>query len=141
MQSLKIFLVDDDRFCLGLYRQHLHNLGHSIVYTFENAARCIDCLSQAPDIIFFDHGIDPVSGLVFLKQVKNYNPDIYVIILSGREDAETVLKSLQCGAFDYIVKGENEVQSITKTLEQIIEIKMQLNSAGNNFIRKILLTL
>lgn len=141
MQSVKVFLVGDNRFCLELYKRHLHNLGYYTVFTFDNDTSCIDSLAQMPDIVFLDHDMDTVNCLELLKQIKNYNPDIYVILLSAHEDPDTVLRSFQYGAFDYIVKGEDELETITEALGQISEIKEQLNSAGPSFIRRILLML
>ena len=56
--NFKIFLVDDDIFCLNFYRQHLINLGYQDITSFENGSGCLDGLTGLPDIIFLDHGTE-----------------------------------------------------------------------------------
>src|ERR1700744_3863486 len=118
-----IFLVDDDSFCLNVYGQHLSQLGHRQVSIFQNGAECLNHLTQNPDIIFLDHGMDLLTGIEVLKKIKRFNPDIYVVFLSGQENIETAVNALKYGAFDYIVKGEMELENITKVLAKITNIR------------------
>jgi DNA-binding NtrC family response regulator len=136
--NFRIFLVDDDIFCLNFYRQHLVNLGYHDITSFENGSECLDGLTSLPDIIFLDHGMDIISGLEMLKKIKRFNPDIYVVFLSGQENIETAVNALKFGAFDYIVKGDKAPENITRVLGKIEEVKELLKVKNPNFIRKIL---
>ncbi len=130
---VKIFLVDDDLFCLSIYRQHLNNLGYENISTFDNGISCVNSLSQQPQVIFLDHSMEGVTGLEVLKKIKSFSPDIYVIFISGQEDAETAISSLRYGAFDYIIKGETDLHHIKKVLERIGGIKEVLKDAKPKF--------
>lgn len=135
---LKIFLVDDDLFSLNMYQQHLLNLGYDDVVTFANGTDCLHALTQQPDIIFLDHTMDVLNGLEILKKIKRFNPDIYVVFLSGQENLETAVESLKFGAFDYIPKGEYDTKRIGKVIDRILEVKQLLQKNKRSFFNILL---
>ncbi|BAV06893.1 polysaccharide export outer membrane protein [Filimonas lacunae] len=133
---VKIFLVDDDAFCLHVYQQHLTKLGYSNLSLFESGADCLHHLTENPDIIFLDHGMRELTGIDVLKKIKRFNPDIYVVFLSGQEHIETAVSALKYGAFDYIVKGELDLENMTKVLAKIAEVREMLRKNNPNSFRR-----
>ena len=133
----KIFLVDDDAFCLGLYREHLAGLGYDDITSFANGPDCLNQLTQQPDVIFLDYEMDNLTGLEVLKKIKRFNPDIFVIFLSGQASIMTAVNALKFGAFDYIVKGMFERENITKVLGKIGEVKELMKKEKPTLINKI----
>jgi polysaccharide export outer membrane protein len=136
--SLNIFLVDDDQFFLQMYQLQLKSLGFETVSIYNNGAECLDNLFHKPDIIFLDHSMDVLNGLEVLQKIKRLNPDIYVIFISAKENMEAALNSLKYGAFDYIIKGENDLENIKKVLEKIIDIKILLARKQTGIFRRFL---
>lgn len=136
--NLNIFVVDDDVFCLNIYEQHLHNLGYNQITCFQNGTECLNNLTRQPDVIFLDHSMDILNGVEVLKKIKRFNPDIYVVFVSGQEDVETAVNSLKYGAFDYIVKGEREAERIKNVLDKIHEVSELLKKRNKGFIKRIL---
>lgn len=137
LQSFKIFLVDDDVFSLSLYEQQIRNIGYQDVTTFDNGTACLNSLTQQPDVIFLDHGMDILNGLEVLKKIKRFNPNIFVVFVSGQEDIETAVNSLKYGAFDYIVKGQNEIRKIGSVMEKIQAFRELMPRKEKNFLQKI----
>lgn len=118
--TLKIFVVDDDVFSVAMYRQHLRNLGYSNVLSFENAGSFLSQLVQEPAIVFLGH--QPGKGTEMLKKLKQANPDIYVVFISGQDDVQNTIQSLKYGAFDYITKGSNGRMQIEKVVSNILDV-------------------
>jgi DNA-binding NtrC family response regulator len=118
-EQQKIFLVDDDPFCLILMEHVLRSSGYPKVSAFESGAACLDALTEEPDIIFLDQVMDSVSGTDTLKAIKRFNPDIYVVFVSGQQQVEVAVESLKFGAFDYIVKDEQLATKIAAVLVKI----------------------
>jgi DNA-binding NtrC family response regulator len=137
LHSIKIFLVDDDVFSLSLYEQQVRNIGYQNVTTFDNGTACLNSLTQQPDVIFLDHGMDILNGLEVLKKIKRFNPNIFVVFVSGQEDIETAVNSLKYGAFDYIVKGQNEIRRISAVMEKIQAFRELMPKKEKNFLQKI----
>jgi DNA-binding NtrC family response regulator len=62
-----------------------------------------------------------MSGLEVLKKVKEFNPEIPVIIVSGQEDVSTAVILLKEGAYDYFVKDDDTKDRIWNALKNIRE--------------------
>jgi DNA-binding NtrC family response regulator len=124
----KIFLVDDDPFCRQLMEHAIRGLGFQDIHSFENGAECLDALIDEPDIIFLDQMMGSVSGTDALKAVKRFNPDIYVVLVSGQQQVQVAVDSLKYGAFDYVVKDEQLVDRLATVLTKIGQVQELLAS-------------
>jgi len=122
-QSVSIFLVDDNSLCLSIYRKYLLNLGFTNVHCFESGPDCIANLDMRPDIIFLDYFMRPMDGLDTLKKIKALHQGICTVMLSAQADTDIAVQSLKCGAFDYIVKGKNELADIQNVMDRFIQLK------------------
>ncbi len=131
---MKIFLVDDDDFCLTLYEQQLYSLGYPQVRTFKNGYDCLNNLCESPDIILLDYGMENFDGFEVLKKIKKINPDIYVVIISGQEDFSLITKTLQLGAFDFILKGDKDIVDIQSVFEKIGIEKGRFKKSNHFFV-------
>ena len=61
--------------------------------------------SEAPDIVILDLGLPDMSGFDVLHRIRLFS-DVPIIILTVRADEADVVKGLEWGADDYIVKPE-----------------------------------
>jgi DNA-binding NtrC family response regulator len=118
-----VFLVDDDPFCRQLYEYHLKKIGITDLYVFENGEECLNSLVLEPDLILLDHYMKPTSGLNILQDIKDYNPDIFVVMISGQEEVLLPVIAMESGAFDYIVKSDITEQRLMDVIEKIHTIK------------------
>jgi DNA-binding NtrC family response regulator len=118
----KVFLVDDDPFCLNLMKHVMKTNGYADVHTYDGGAACLNSLTDEPDIIFLDYSMGSVSGIDTLKAVKRFNPDIYVVLVSGQQEVAVAVDSLKYGAFDYIVKDEKLGAKVGVVLTKIKSI-------------------
>lgn len=136
--KFKIFLVDDDGFTLAMYEQHLVNLGYEDVQTFTSGSEALSALAEVPQVVFLDYNMDNLSGFDVLKKIKRYNPNIYVVMVSGQDDVKAAVEALKFGAFDYLLKGDNEHDKMEKVLQRISNIQEMLRQSRPTFWRKIL---
>jgi DNA-binding NtrC family response regulator len=56
------------------------------------------------DLILLDIMLPQVSGLDLLRQFKDLDPDVEIIMVSAVKDVETAVKAMKYGAYDYVVK-------------------------------------
>ncbi len=129
--SLNITLVDDDPFCLSYYEQYLTSLGFQHITVFDNGTDCVSNLTRQTDIVFVDYQMDMLNGMDVLKEIKRFNPDIYVVFISGQEEVQVALDAFRNGAFDYIVKGKNDIIKIAGVLNKIIQSREVIELAGS----------
>jgi DNA-binding NtrC family response regulator len=65
-----------------------------------------------------------------LDEIKTFNPDIPVVILSGQDKIEIAVDCMHHKAFDYVVKSETafvRLQKIITTIFQYKKIEKELN--------------
>ena len=56
------------------------------------------------DIVILDIMMPKIDGLEVLRRIKEGNPDIDVIMITGLSQIDTAVKSMKLGAFDYLPK-------------------------------------
>jgi polysaccharide export outer membrane protein len=136
--QFKFFIIDDDIFCANVYNQYLINMNFIDITHYTNGTDCINNLHQNPDIIFLDHNMEDISGFEVLKKIKRYNPNIYVVMISGQENIATAVDALKYGAFDYVIKGNDVYEKIALIISEIIAVKEQLKNTYPGFIKRLL---
>lgn len=118
-----IFIVDDEELILKSTERILKILGCEDVRTFNNGQDCVNALNQDPFLILLDYQMDDLNGFDVLRKIKRYNPNTYVIIMSGQSDIANAVDTLKFGAFDYIVKGDNDTAKLQMNLDRIFKLE------------------
>jgi len=101
-----LLIVDDDVFFLKMTRKILEFSGYSVAVAVDSSTAFEKLKKDNFDLILTDANMPGGSGFDFVRKVKN-DPatfEIPVAMLTGRRNREDVLKGLECGAVDYIVK-------------------------------------
>jgi polysaccharide export outer membrane protein len=137
VKNFKLFLVDDDEFNLQLTSHHLGQLGYTDIHLLKNGTECLNNLTHKPEVIFLDHNMGDISGFEVLKKIKRFDPNIYVVMLSGQDSMKTAVDSLKYGAFDYIIKGDDSLRRITDVVTRITEIQEHLEMAKPTIWKKL----
>lgn len=114
-----VFLLDSDPLCLAIYEGHLIKMGVKQVTLFDDSQDFINHIIDEPDLVIIDHSMTPFNGLEVLNKIRRYNPDIPVVYLSGQQDMKTAIDALKNGAFDYIIKDENDLESLNEVVNRV----------------------
>ena len=72
------------------------------VESLEGALRCLD--ESGFDVVLLDLSLPGSNGLGTVERTRERASSIPIVVLSGRDDEETALRSLESGAEDYLVK-------------------------------------
>lgn len=113
---IKIFVVEDDP-AYTKFLQYVLGLNPDIEPVFFSSGKdCIDQLHQHPSVITLDYSLPDMPGEKVLRQIKEFNPDISVIVISAQEKIGTAVELLKAGAFDYITKDEEAKERILNSI-------------------------
>jgi two-component system, OmpR family, response regulator len=131
----KIFIVDDDPVLAEMLKDHLTKMTSYEVSVYDSGEECLKHISDNPGIIFLDFYLnsvnkDAMDGLEVLQEIKKVDPEVDVVILSGQDKIEVAVKTIQFGAFDYIVKGESAFYRAEKVVFNIYRYKKLLGNAA-----------
>ncbi len=123
-----IFIVDDDPVLAEMLKDHLSKMTSYQIKIFETGEDCLNHIQEKPGIVFLDFYLnsvnkDAMDGLDVLQEIKKIDPDIDVVMLSGQDKIEVAVKTMQYGAFDYIVKGESSFYRAEKAVFNIYRFK------------------
>ena len=85
-------------------------------------------MSHNPDVIVLDYYLDGVdrdaiNGIDTLDQVKAFNPEIPVVMLSSQDKIDVAINCMHHKAFDYVVKSETAFMRLKKIITTILESK------------------
>ena len=101
-----ILLVEDDNTSRELLVHRLVNCGYQVLQAAcgKDAQEMVLCC--LPDLILLDITLPDINGLKILEHLKSNTKTstIPVIIVSGRDSNDDVIKGLNMGASDYITK-------------------------------------
>jgi CheY-like chemotaxis protein len=105
VQSIHVLLVDDEeRFVLNL--AGLLKTRNFDVSTALDGRQAINLLASRKDIavVILDVRMPGMDGIETLQHIKQLNPDIEVIMLTGQATLEDGIQAIRQGAFDYLQK-------------------------------------
>lgn len=132
-ESTKILLVDDET----PSREALTLLLKSVGYQVAGAAsgrEAFELFASDPcDIIITDLFLPDLNGIDILKKVKSLSPAIEVILITGHASAETAVRAMKEGAFDYITKPLN-LEELRIIIDKALEKRRLLSE--NVYLRK-----
>ena len=74
--------------------------------------------SESPDIVILDLGLPDISGFEVLKQIRLFSV-VPIIILTVRAEEADIVKGLEWGADDYVVKPFSQLELLARVKAQI----------------------
>lgn len=117
----KILIIEDDvSFCL-MIKTFLTKKGFEVykAFSFKEAAAILN--EEKIDLVLTDVRLPDSDGIEILKFIKDINPAIQVILMTGYTDIKTAVNVMKMGAFDYVAKPINSdeiVHTINKALAE-----------------------
>ncbi len=128
--SQKILILDDEEALREIIAQRLRRKGYEILEagTAEEGLSCIrDTLLDA---VLLDLRLPDGDGLTLLPQIKQLQPDLQVVMLTGHGTIESAIEAIKLGAYDYLTKPCN-LSELEITLQKASEKrKLLLENTG-----------
>ncbi len=124
--KIKIFLVDDDALFLKSLQIEFSENTNFEIETFSTGELCLANIFKNPDVVILDYQLDGVeenamNGIKTLDQIKAFNQDIPVIMLSSQDKIEIAVNCMHHKAFDYIIKSETAFIRLKENIKTIFK--------------------
>jgi DNA-binding NtrC family response regulator len=101
---ISVLVVDDDNIVRERLADFLIALGHSVQTAASAAEGLAAAVANAPDIALLDIRLPDASGLALFEAFRAEDPDLGIIMLTGRSDVPTAVRSMQNGALGIVEK-------------------------------------
>lgn len=100
---LRLLVVEDDATIRASLERGLRRLGHDVTV----AGTGLDGLSRAvadrPDLVLLDLGLPDIDGIELLRMLRAVS-DVAVLVITARDTEDEIVRTLDAGADDYVVK-------------------------------------
>src|SRR3954470_24113206 len=100
----KILIIDDDKDLCFVLKRFLSKHGFEVLEATTGRAALEILDSVDPDLILCDFRLEDMSGSSILKKIKEKNPSVPVIIITGYSNIKTAVEVMKLGARDYVTK-------------------------------------
>ena len=124
---VKVLLVEDDAADARLVERLLAGYSLHAKFAVESVgslSEAIECLTNREyDIVLADLGLPDSNGIDTVRKVREVNPRIPIVVLTGLDDEETGLLAIKADAVDYLVKGQQLENMLVRTLLFALERK------------------
>ena len=128
---MKVLLAEDSGVIRVLLKQVLTKWGYEIVFAEdgEEAWRVLE-RADSPRIALLDWMMPGPDGLEVCQRVRKAarDPRVYLILLTGKDQQEDVVRGLAAGADDYLRKPFDnvELEACIRTGRRIVELEDEL---------------
>ena len=125
--SFGILLVDDEPAWLNMLSLTLEGCaGITNIVTCTDSSRVLPLLDQGGiGMVLLDLTMPNLSGEELLKLIAEQHPEITTIVVSGMNQVATAVRCIKLGAFDYLIKTDEEDRIVGGVLRAIRMLEMK----------------
>ncbi len=128
-KNVKVFIVDDDKFLLGMYSLKFANNGYDVETTVGSVAALEKLRAgHTPNIILLDIVMPYMTGLELLKVIRDENlaKDAAVVMLTNQTQTSDIEMAKELHVDGYIVKAATIPSEVLHEVEKIYAAKKKV---------------
>jgi two-component system, NtrC family, response regulator AtoC len=119
MAKPTILVVDDERLIRWSLTKRLKAEGYEVLEA-ETGREALDLLDEGVDLALLDYKLPDIDGVTVLRQIKERDQDILVILLTAYATVETAVEAMKIGAYHFANKPF-ELEELVATVERALE--------------------
>ncbi len=124
---MRVLIVDDERSIREGLAKTLRRMGHE-VDVCPDGRSALDCFAGGDyDLVFLDLKMPGIDGMDVLARMREIDPEVIVVIITGYPSVDNVLKAFRLGAYDYLPKpfSPQEVRITTLRAEERRQLRFE----------------
>jgi two-component system cell cycle response regulator len=132
--SNTVLIAEDDAICRRVLQNRLANWGYRVITT-ENGVDAWEILRQdnAPDLLILDWMMPGIDGPELCRRIREKQHPIYpyILLVTGKDDTQDVVRGLEAGADDYLSKpfDPTELRARLQVGKRILSLQHELIQA------------
>jgi len=109
---VQLLVVEDDAAIRSALIRALTELGHAVTSSPGAMAALRQVLEAPPDLVLLDLGLPDLSGYEALRMIRAVSA-VPVVVITARDDEAEIIKVLDAGADDYVIKpfGAGQIEA------------------------------
>lgn len=122
--SAQVLIVDDLPFMRTLLREVLELGGYTVAGEAQDGRDgLIQYVVRKPDVVLLDIAMPVMDGISALERIIRYDPRARVIMCSSMGEQDMILRAVQLGARDFIVKPFHS-ERVTSAVEKAMKYEV-----------------
>ena len=117
-----VLIVDDLVSIHEMLEAVIQPTGFATSFATDGEKALVSYKADKYDLVLADIDMKPMDGITLLKQLKLYDPNAVVIIMTAYASTESAVQALKFGAFDYLQKPFR-VDELIATLRRGLEFR------------------
>ena len=115
-----VLIVDDLLSIHEMLDAVIQPTGFATAFSTDGEKALVRYKAERYDLVLADIDMKPMDGITLLKQLKQYDPNCVVIIMTAYASTDSAIQALKFGAFDYLQKPF-KVDELIATLKRGME--------------------
>lgn len=104
MTDTSVLIVDDEEGIRETLSGIFQDEGYNVITAGSGEEALKILKEQSPDLVLLDVWLSGIDGVETLQEIKNTNPELPVVIISGHGNIELAVKATHVGAYDFLEK-------------------------------------
>lgn len=100
----KVLIVDDEPVIVNLLQKFLTQKGYQTITASSGEEALKRVREDSPSLVLLDVYMPGKTGIEVLREIKQFQPTLGVIMVTAASDEGVGRKALELGAFDYVSK-------------------------------------
>jgi two-component system, cell cycle response regulator len=130
----QVLIAEDDAMSRRILQSWLASWGYEVIVA-EDGAKAWDILQQEhpPELLILDWVMPKIDGTQLCRRIRERqrSPYQYILLVTGKDDKQDVVRGLDAGADDYLTKpfDQNELRARLQVGRRILTLQQDLINA------------
>ncbi len=104
LAKAKILIIDDEKDIGWLFSKILTEEGYQALTALNGQTGISIIKKEKPDLVILDLKLPGMDGIEILREIRRFDKDLCVIILTGYKAVKSAVEAMKLGAYDYLAK-------------------------------------
>jgi two-component system, OmpR family, response regulator CpxR len=130
--KIRLLLVDDEKDFVDVLAERLEARDFTVYTAYSGDEAVARMKEHEIDVAVLDVQMPLKDGVTTLVEIKQVNPLVEVIMLTGHATVESAVEGMKIGAFDYLMKPtetKDLIEKIVKAYKRKVEHEERIRQA------------
>jgi two-component system, OmpR family, response regulator CpxR len=130
--KIRVLLVDDEQEFVEVLAERLEVRDIVVTKAFSGDEALARIKEKPVDVVILDVAMPGKDGVATLKEIKQLDPILEVIMLTGNATVDTAVEGMRLGAYDYLMKPtetKDLLEKIVKAYKRKTEQEERIRQA------------
>ena len=137
MSQIKVLMVDDEKRFRDTTKKILNRQGFETILA-DSGEDALEKMDQSPDVVILDIKMPGIDGHETLIKIKEIDPKLPVIMLTGHGAMPSAKEALEEGAFDYLSKP-CDINLLAEKIKEACRLKDKTSAPQERSVMDIMI--